>query len=178
MVGKINPNKRSKVYDLGSSLRARLAMMSAKKKSNLLDTASHIAETSIKAEDKATEKPRPTTAYESGARVREMIVRTGAIITDPTGNTAEAMINQVDKNQELIDEKRRKHEEEKYGGPPTVIERIIHGIGDLEDLNNVELTRRDLLVGKPKEGAKEIARELGPTLLPWPLYKIAKILGF
>ena len=59
-------------------------------------------------------------------------------------------------------------------GPPTLIEVIIHGLGDLGD---VKLSRRDLLVGKPKEGAKAVVSELGPDILPRPLNSLARIFG-
>ncbi len=178
MGGEINSNQPSKAYGFGSGLRKRLEMMAAAKKKNnqgeLLNTAGQIAEKSIKVEAKSEGKPKPATAYENGANVKEMIVRTGAILTDPTGKTAEAIVEEAEKNQTKIDEEKRKKDEEKYGGTPTLPEIIIHGIGDLGD---VELNRRELLFRKPKEGAQAVIEELGPTFLPWPLSTIAKLLG-
>ncbi len=181
MAEKINSNQPLKAYGLGAGLKNRLAMMAnakaAGKPKDVLKAASAIAEDSVRTEDKAEEKSKPSTAYESGVRLRELLVRTGAIVTDPTGKTAEVIAGNIQKDQETIDEKRRKEDYEKYGGSPTLPEKILHGIGDLADLKDVELTRRDLLVGKLKKGMKAIAREVGPDLLPFPFNRIARFLG-
>ncbi len=177
MTREINPNQRTKGYGIGAGLRKRFEMVSKGKKHQAgkpLEAASELAEQSLNREDKANGKSKPSTACENGARLRELLVRTGAIVTDATGKTAEAVINKAEENQEKINEERKKEEYEKYGGPPTLPEMVIHGIGDLGD---VQLTRRDLLVGKPKEGAKLLTREVGGSILPWPLYKLVRLFG-
>ena len=178
MTEEVNPNQPSKAFSFGSRFRRRLEMMAAarkkKKPGDVIKAASDLAQQSVNLGDKANGESKPVTAYEHGAHLRDILVATGAIVTDTTGKTAEAVVEKAEEDQKKIDEERRKQQEEKYGGPPTVAEVIIHGIGDLGD---VKLSRRDLLFGKPKEGVKAVVEELGPAALPFPLNAIAKIFG-
>ena len=151
-------------------------MVQARKKNDtggVIKAASDLAQQSINLENKANDT-KPSTPQEHGAHLRKILIRTGAIATDSTGAAAEAVVNKAEGDQSKVDEERRKQQEEKYGGPPTFIEEIIHGLGDLGD---VKLNRRDLLVGKPKEAAKKIASDSLPELLPFPLNSLARILG-
>ena len=167
MTGGIN---NSGAYKAGAGVGRRLEMMTKAAKArrgNVINAAGQIATQSIEAEKKV--KGEPCTASGFGEAFRKLLIRMGAIASDPTGKTAEAVVRQTEQ-----DLGKARQEREEYGGPPTLPEVLIHGIGKA---GNVQLTRRDLLVGKPKEAAVGIAKELGPDLLPYPLNKLAKMFG-
>ncbi|MBI2996359.1 MAG: hypothetical protein HYY52_06605 [Candidatus Melainabacteria bacterium] len=168
----INPGRT-----IGGGLRKRLQMMAMKRKlMSPAEAAFGIAQESVDVEDGVNGKPKNSNARENGRRIREVIVRAGAILTDITGKTATHVADTTAKNYEGLAKQRelkRKEEEEKFGGPPNLIQHACEGLEELEKVP--PFTRRFFLFGWMKEPAKEIAIKGAQVLLPWTLNRIASI---
>ena len=161
---------------LGAGIRKRLDNMAvAYKKQGPLGAAYQAAKESVTVEDKIEGRKSPTTSYEKGKRFREIVVRTLGIVTDSSGQTAVKVAKEAALGQASISKKRREEEKEKYGGPPTIVEKLPELIDEVE---KSPLTRRMLLFRGPKELVKEAAATAGPLVLPWPLSKIAQLVNF
>lgn len=169
------PTTISNSAKLGAGLRKRLGNMTAAyKKRGPLGAAYQVAKDSVSIKDKAQGR-KPATAYEKGKRFKEVVVRTLGIVTDSSGQTAVKVAKEATLGQAEISEKRRKEEKEKYGGSPTVIERLPEFMDEVE---KSPLTRRMLLFSGPKHLATEAAAGIATVTLPWPLNKIAQLINY